>query len=203
MTIRALALSALLLLLAPFISLAQWSDPTVSVDPNEIRLVPTWSEPDAGFQSRLRGGPFWSQFRAEHPRWQVLFDPSTGTVHRAYGPAFAVEDVPQWMESQMLSAGWSEEVAEWTTIPMGKHVLHRSHQEVAGRPVLGTEFVVKTGVSGVISWGAQCHPGATWPVLNDELDGDALLSAATEGLALTDMTVNLKGEWLLPIPVGG
>ena len=203
MTIRAFALSALLLFLAPLISRAQWSDPTVSVDPNEIRLVSTWSEPDAGFQSRLRGGPFWSQFRAEHPRWQVQFEPSTGTVHRAYGPAFAVEDAPQWMESQLLSAGWSAEVAEWTTIPMGKHVLYRSHQEVDGRPVLGTEFVVKSGSSGVISWGAQCHPGATWPTLNDELGENALFSAATEGLSLADMTVDLKGEWLLPTPVGG
>ena len=112
MTTRALALSALVLLLAPLNSMAQWSDPTVSVDPNEIRLAPTWSEPNVDVQSRLRGGPFWSQFRTEHPRWQVQFDPSTGTVHRAYGPAFAVESAPQWLEAQLLSAGWSAEAAE-------------------------------------------------------------------------------------------
>ena len=73
---------------------AQWSDPTVSVDPHEVRLTPTWSEPDQDMQSRLRAAPFWSGFSAEHPRWQVQFDPSTGTIHRAFGPAIATEDAP-------------------------------------------------------------------------------------------------------------
>ena len=203
MTNRALALFASVLLFIPLVSVAQWSNPTVSLDPNEIRLTPTWKEPNAAFQSRMRGGPFWSQFRMEHPHWQVQFDPSTGTVHRAYGPSIDVVDAAQWLEDQLLVAGWTTDVADWTAIPMGKHILHRSHQVVAGRPVFGSEFVIKTGAFGVISWGAQCHPGATWPNLSNSLSEEALTAAATDDLVLENMAVTLGGEWLLPVPTAG
>lgn len=182
---------------------AQWSDPTVSVDPHEVRLTPTWSEPDQEMQSRLRGAPFWSGFSAEHPRWQVQFDPSTGTIHRAFGPAIATEDAPGWLSAQVNAAGWALQTGEWREVAMGKHTLFRAHQEANGRQVLGTEFVVKCGQAGIISWGAQCHPGAQWPALSAPLSGAALEDAATNGISLVDITVATGEEWLLPVIIPG
>ena len=182
---------------------AQWSDPTVSVDPHEVRLTPTWNDPDPDMQSRLRGAPFWSGFSAEHPRWQVQFDPSTGTVHRAFGPAIDTEDAPGWLAAQVNAAGWDVQTGEWREVAMGKHTLFRAHQVANGRRVLGTEFVVKTGQAGVISWGAQCHPGAQWPALSAPLSGAALEDAATNGISLVDITVEAGEEWLLPVVIPG
>lgn len=139
--LRSLSVSLFLLVLCVQ-GLAQWSDPTVSVDPHEVRLTPTWSDLDPDMQSRLRGAPFWSGFSAQHPRWQVQFDPSTGTVHRAFGPAIVTEDAPGWLADQVNAAGWDVQSGEWRQVAMGKHTLFRAHQEANGRRVVGSEHKV-------------------------------------------------------------
>ena len=194
---------ALSLLLSALSALGQWSDPTMAVDPFEVRLNSTWSEPDAAFQSRLRAAPFWSEFTEAHDRWQVQFDQTTGTVHRAYGPAIPTSNAPNWLMAQTEAAGWGASAGEWQEIAMGKHTLYRAQQEVEGRRVLGTEFFVKQSDGGVIAWGAQCHPNASWPNAIDFLNSEETVSAALADLTLVDVTVTEGEEWLLPVDLPG
>jgi len=175
----------------------------MSVDLHEVRLNPTWSEPDAAVQSRLRATPFWSDFHASHDRWQVQFDQTTGTVHRAYGPAIPTSNAPDWLTAQTDAAGWGASAGEWREIAMGKHTLYRAQQEVEGRRVLGTEFFVKQSESGVIAWGAQCHPNASWPNAIEFLGAEEKASAALADLTLVDVSVTEGAEWLLPVELPG
>lgn len=200
---RSASLIALSLLFSTLPVLGQWSDPAMSVDPHEVRLNSTWSAPDAAVQSRLRATPFWSEFRESNARWQVQFDQSTGTVHRAYGPPIPVSNAPDWLALQLQAAGWSASPGEWREITMGKHTLYRARQEVEGRRVLGTEFFVKESGEGAIAWGAQCHPSAFWPNAAAPLDSEAMESAALANLTLAGASVVEGQEWLLPVRIPG
>ena len=68
-----------------------------------------------------------------------------------------------------------------------------------GRTVFGSEFVVKEGEQGVIMWGAQAHAEAAWPENLNPLSPAEVEAAATDGLALSDMTVSTGEEWLVPV----
>jgi len=178
---------------------AQVSDPNVHMDPAEVRLPATWEAPNPQVQSQLRRGAFWSGFKDAHPRWQVQFHPATRTVHRAYGPAIPVDNAPQWMANQLEAAGWAIALGEWTDTEMGKHQFYRTTQMAQGRPVYGTELVVKKAEAGVVMWGAQCFPQATWPEGMVNLDNEAVSASATDGLTLADMVATVGGESLIPL----
>lgn len=179
----------------------QVSNPFVHEDPFEIRLPSSWSSWEASTQARWRSGPFWSGFKSDHPRWQVQFHPMTGSIHRAYGPAIQEDDPTGWLDAQLGLSGWTLEHGEWNSVPMGKHTLHRAVQMASGRPVLGTELVVKVAEQGIVMWGAQCHPGAEWPASLAVLDQNALAQYATEGLNLSELEVSFGEEMLVPVLV--
>ncbi|MDA8695324.1 hypothetical protein N9L83_00070 [Flavobacteriales bacterium] len=199
MTISRFAVSCVLTLLMTINVMGQLSSPLVHLDPSEVRLPSTWSEPQADMQSMRRSAPFWTQFKAEHPRWQVQFHPATGTVHRAYGPAIAVSNPTLWLESQLEAAGWFVETGEWQEASMGKHTLYRRPQTVEGRTVLGTELVVKLAEQGAVMWGAQCFPQAAWPEELVQLQEAQVLTAAASGLTLSGMITEAGDEALIPL----
>ncbi len=177
-----------LFLLNSTCALSQWSNPIVSLDPNEVRLTSTWIAPSDEVQTRMRSANHWVEFSTDNPRWQVQFDEFTGTVHRAYGPAIA-QDTPQaWLVDQLNTAGWEVEHTEWSEITMGKHVMHRAQQSHEGIAVLGTELTVKAGSNGIVMWGAQCFPEFSYTDFPLEMDVSAMSSAATEGLTLLSMS---------------
>ena len=178
---------------------AQLANPFVHSDPMEVRLKPLWENPNEGQQAQWRKTGFWSQFKAEHPRWQAQFHPATGTIHRAYGPAVPTSNATGWLEEQMELAGWLADLGPWNTIDMGKHTMSRSVQMVEGRVVLGTEFVVKMAEAGVVMWGVQCFEDAAWPEDDTFLSEQELMGAATWGLDLSAMTIAMGEESLLPV----
>lgn len=198
MTITRLAAGCLWMLFMNISALGQLSTPSFHFDPAEIRLPATWSEPNASMQAMRRSAPFWTDYKAEHPRWQVQFHPTTGTVHRAYGPAISTLNPTGWLESQLESAGWSVEMGDWNQATMGKHTLYRCEQTANGRPVLGTEIVVKVAEQGVVMWGAQSFPLAAWPENLQSLQEEEVLAAATAGLPILGMTAAAGGEALIP-----
>ena len=146
----------LALLAITTLSWSQWSDPTVAMDPFEVRLEVSWEDPTDQVQSRMRAGALWSDFHSQHPRWQVQFDEALGAVHRAYGPAIPTSEPTEWLTGLLLENEPSVELSTWSTTTVGKHEVHRAHQMKDGRPLWGTELVVKTGNAGVVMWGAQC-----------------------------------------------
>ncbi len=176
----------------------QWADPFLHLDDNEIRVPSTWTAPNEGDQRWMRSGPFWTEFQQEHPQWQVQFHPSTRTVHRAFGPAIPCDDATVLFETWMNAAGWSVEKTPWISVPMGKHVLNRSIQTAGGRPVLGTEFTIKTHSEGMVMWGAKCYPNAAWPADVMMMDSEEVLSASLDGLALQEVTTEWGEEALMP-----
>ena len=178
---------------------AQLSDPFVHLDPAEVRLPSTWNGPDPVQQSLWRQGAFWTAFAAEHPRWQVQFHPANGTVHRAFGPAIAAGDPEEWLATQVTHAGWTVEMDAWKSAAMGKHTVSRTVQMASGRPVWGSEFIVKNAPQGVVMWGAQCFPNATWPEEATLLSSGDVMAAATADISLDGMSVELRGEALIPL----
>ncbi|MDB4787097.1 M36 family metallopeptidase [Flavobacteriales bacterium] len=198
MTISRIAITGTLTLLLNMSGFGQISTPSFHFDPSEVRMPATWSQPQEGVQAMRRSGPFWSSYSAEHPRWQVQFHPATGTVHRAYGPAIPVANPTSWLEGQLEAAGWQVSSSNWTATTMGKHTLYRAEQTADGRPILGTELVVKLADQGVVMWGAQCFPQAAWPAELVVLQNQDVVAAATEGLTLTELSTELGGESLIP-----
>ena len=89
------------------------ANPFIQMDPHEVRLPSTWSPWDASMQARWRSGAFWSGFKSQHPRWQVQFDPSNGSIHRAYGPAISTDDPMAWLQQMISESGWTVEMGEW------------------------------------------------------------------------------------------
>ena len=81
---------------------------------------------------------------------------------------------------------------------MGKHTLYHAVQTVEGRPVLGTQLMVKAGETGVVSWGAKVHASAAWPELNS-LELADLESAAVADLTLANITFEAGEEVLVPL----
>lgn len=190
---------AFVLLFAASSAMAQYTTPMASHDPHEVRLPSSWVDPEDAVQSRLRATPFWQGFKAEHDRWQVIYDQSTGAVHRAFGPAIPTPDAPSWLESQLTEMGWNVSLSTWRSTAMGRHTLHRTTQTVNGRTVFGSEFVVKEGEQGVIMWGAQAHAEAAWPENLNPLSPAEVEAAASAGLSLSDMVVTTGEEWLMPV----
>ncbi len=196
-------LSSLLLLLSTLSSVSgQWSDPWVHQDPSEVRLPVTWEDPSEGVQRHLRAHTSWSEFAVAHPRWQVIFDETSRSVLRAYGPSIATTTATTWLDDQLADTPWGVTHGTWSEQTMGKHTLHRATQTVNGRVVLGTELVVKSGSEGVIMWGAKVHPAAHWPVGLVALPEEVLASAATAGLSLDDMTFSVHEEYVVPMRRG-
>ena len=175
------------------------TNPFIQIDPQEVRLPSTWSPWDASLQGRWRSGAFWSGFKSAHPRWQVQFHPANGSIHRAYGPAIPNDDPTAWLEALVSEAGWTVEMGDWSDAPMGKHTLYRAIQTAAGRPVLGTEFIVKMADQGVVMWAAQCHRDAAWPAELPFIDDEQVAQAAAEGLLLEQMEISFGEEVLVPV----
>ena len=123
-------------------------------------------------------------------------------MHRAFGPAIATEDAPGWLAAQVNAAGWDVQTGEWREVAVGKHTLFRAHQEANGRRVLGTEFVVKTGPAGVISWGRSMHGGGMASTLRTAVRF-CIGGRCDQWRFLVDITVEAGEEWLLPIVVPG
>lgn len=194
-----LFLPAFVFMLCGVESAAQISNPHVHLDPMEVRMPATWMEPQEQVQRFLRSGPFWSGYLEEHPRWQVQFHPATHTVHRAFGPAVQVEEPVSWLMAQVQAAGWAVQPLEWKSTAMGKHTLYRAQQQVEGRPVIGTEFVVKVAEQGVVMWGAQCFPSAVWPEEECALSGEAIVEAALDNLSLAGTSAQLGNEAVMPL----
>lgn len=184
--------------LAPQSVWGQWANPVVTLDPNEVRLESTWDFPTNEVQSRMRAGEAWSSFRQEHPGWQVLFDQFTGTIHRAYGPGIPNSDPQAWLMEAMTSSGWSIQETPWNEVAMGKHVVHKAKQSFEGLKVMGTELTVKTGAGGIVMWGAQCFPDFTHEGFPLDVDQNELIVAATEGLELYALTVEVGSLCWVP-----
>ena len=176
----------------------QWSDPWVHQDPHEVRLPVTWEEPEEGVQRHLRRHTAWAEFHEANPRWQVVFDASSRTVLRAFGPALATDAPEAWFDNLLQGGMWEVAHSDWQEHAMGKHTLYHAAQTVEGRPVLGTQLMVKAGEAGVVSWGAKVHASATWPELNS-LELADLESAAVADLTLANMTFEAGEEVLVPL----
>lgn len=190
----------LALLAITTLSWSQWSDPTVALDPFEVRLEVSWEDPTDQVQSRMRAGALWSDFHSQHPRWQVQFDEALGAVHRAYGPAIPTSEPTEWLTGLLLENEPSVELSTWSTTTVGKHEVHRARQMKDGRPLWGTELVVKTGNAGVVMWGAQCASDMNNNWSTEAMSAAALTEAAMEGLPLSEMTSESQGEWWVPVP---
>ena len=197
MILRVAAAMALTLLLH-ISGFAQISNPSYHFDAAEVRLPATWTQPQEDLQALRRNAPFWSGYKAQHPKWQVQFHPASGTVHRAYGPAIPMENPTAWLEGQLILAGWPIGLGTWSSTAMGRHTLHRTDQQVEGRPVLGTELVVKVADQGAVMWGAQCFPNASWPQELVLLEASDVLEAATAGLSLQGVSTEMGSEALIP-----
>lgn len=193
-----------LLVFTGFLSSAfgQWSDPWVHQDPAEVRLPVSWEDPQEGVQRHLRAHTAWADFAAEHPRWQVVFDQGTRSVLRAYGPAIPTAAPTDWLESNLEGTQWEVDHGIWTAHDMGKHMLLRATQMAGGRPVLGTELVVKASEAGVVMWGAKVHPDAAWPASTAGLSESEVEEAATQDIALADLDLQIGEEWLVPVKEG-
>lgn len=192
-------LSSLFVLMCTIASVSgQWSDPWVHQDPHEVRLPRTWDDPNEGVQRHLRAHTAWSDFASTHPNWQVVFDETSRSVLRAFGPAVATDDPTMWLEDALSNTPWAVQHGAWTSHSMGKHTLYRTAQLAAGRPVLGTDLVVKAGNAGVIMWGAKVYPQAVWPADADVLSLPEIQTAAMEGLSLSGMTYSAEEQWLVP-----
>lgn len=177
----------------------QWSDPWSHLDPAEVRLPATWQEPEEGIQKHLRVHSDWAGFHDLHPRWQVVFDQSSGSVLRAFGPAVTCPSPTLWLDDLLDDTAWSVEHAEWQSHSMGKHVLYHAKQTASGRTVVGTQLTVKSAASGVVMWGAKVHPQAVWPETLSFLDDPSVAAAATAGIDLTNLSVVLGEECLVPM----
>lgn len=192
-TTSALLLSTLLSMDLP----AQTSNPWEVRDPLELRLQPSWTQPTAQGQGRLFASPAWRLFAGVHPGWQVLFDESMGSVHRAFGPAIADVDPEEFMEQRLTEWAPGIEVAPWRMHDMGRNTVLRTHQVVAGRKVRGSELTVKSAPEGIISWGLQVDATADWPDAIPEWEEVQLIAAAMQGLGFQDQQCSLGDEYLV------
>ena len=109
-----------------------------------------------------------------------------------------MENPTAWLEGQLILAGWPIGLGTWSSTAMGRHTLHRTDQQVEGRPVLGTELVVKVADQGAVMWGAQCFPNASWPQELVLLEASDVLEAATAGLSLQGVSTEMGSEALIP-----
>ena len=188
------------LLLAPVI-LAQSTgvkeEVTFIKDPQRV--------PDRGRQAELRAQPGWAQFKAEHPKWSVEFNESSGMPRRGFGTPIAVSGAN--LEGKATTfigtelAGFlppMEELVLQSVAPAGKVSYVHFAQEHQGLLVLGARASVKfDGQGRAISFGADLYRDPVVDI-HPTLTFEAATSLAAQGLSNVVSTESIALR-LLPI----
>ncbi|MEM8558665.1 MAG: T9SS type A sorting domain-containing protein [Bacteroidota bacterium] len=189
------AAAALALLLFPAPTVSAQSDGTIALRGG----APT--APSMARQQALSAGPSWQAFRAEHGAWSALWNESTGTPHRAFGPSAGIPGVGRLSADNVAAAGEVfirthpelfgapvEELRRVGAVEADRRFYVSYLQTYEGLDVLLSEVELRIFENGrVMAFGATTYPDIevnTTPALSPE----AARLAATEGLAFNAST---------------
>jgi len=174
----------------------------------EIRL---FKEPvrsaDMDLQERLLLAQPWRSFVADHPGWYVEFNETSGTPHRAFGPAIAVagnnaqEKASTFIATELERFGVrAEMLSPLPPIKAARHTYLHFAQHHAGLPVIGGHVLVKLDAGErVVSFGADVFavPDAA---VAPTIAASTAAAIAQEGLQQVE-EVQVQGLKWLPMPL--
>ena len=181
-------------------------DPSISIDPFEIRLNVLDAAPEEQQQQVLREQSHWKIWAENNPKWRAIMSPSTGLPHRAFGPSLpfpgnsVAEKASQFVASELLSFG-IEFTGEWTTqTTTGRHQWAYAQQELNGIPIEGGRLTTKWWNEELVMWGADWYRDVEMPQ-GTELTALAMQEAASAGIQLDEWNAPvMEGKRLVPVP---
>jgi Zn-dependent metalloprotease len=166
-------------------------------------------------QHQLEDGASWRRFRGRHGDWRALWNESTGSPHRAVGPAIALgtrgevaADVDQAL--RRFVAGnpdlFGAPELETVYLQQVRGVWYaRYRQTLRGVPVLFEDWEFRVGAGGrLMLFGADSHPLPASTVTRPLLAPAVVREAARLGLGFDPAVDRVEGaDQLYLIPVRG
>ena len=199
----------MVLLSVPFL-LNATQDPVTSKDSAEITPKTQTVDFNSPEQQRLAESAIWQSFKANHNKWDAVFNEANGLPHRAYGSAIPVSGenaeakALNFIESELESFNLSSLNLQLVSAPStSKHEYINYTQFYQGLEVLNSRLMVKIHSNGVVAFGCDVYPTielSTTPSISEA----AAMASSTEGIDIeilnTEMTSDLK---ILVLPEAG